>query len=333
MSEPRTGDFGASCPTPKPSQAEGEATRTQPNAQQPPKPSKAEGEDFRQSPNLGGSTLAGSYSAGALNSSGTASGSFGAGIDNAGASEEPILLAGVDSGSQTGSGMGYQATSQSGDMGSVGNPSVARAASEAGREVKDAAMQAADEARRQASHLASDARQAVASQAAKMQQKGANYVARQKDFVVEEVSHVTAAVRQAAQKLHEEGDDRVASYVEQAASGIEGVGNYLRDRDASALCDDFEMLARRRPEIVYGGLFLAGLGIARFLKASRRRPQMEYATNYGGNGGDAYYDDPDTYRDSMTGRNDPYYATASYMSSAVATRYPESGGEENCNVF
>lgn len=329
MSEPRTGDFGASCPTPKPSQAEGEANRTQANAQQPPKPSKAEGEDFRQG--MGGSTLAGSYSAGTSGSLGSTGSSFGAGIDNAGAGEEPILLAGVDSGSHTGSGMGYQATSQSGDMASASNPSVARSASEAGREVKDAARQAADEARRQAAHLASDARQAVASQASKLQQKGADYVVRQKNFLVDEVSHVSAAVRQAAQKLHEEGDDRVASYVEQAASGIEGVGSYLRDRDPSALCDDFETLARRRPEIVYGGLFLAGLGIARFLKASRRRPEMGYAGNYGGNGD--VYDDPDSYRDSMTGRTDPYYATASYMSSAVTTRYPESGGEENCNVF
>jgi len=316
MSESRTGDFqaGASCPTPKPSQAEGEANRTQPNAQQPPKPSKAEGEDFRQT--------------------GVKTGSFGAGIDNAGASEEPILLAGVDSGSQTGSGMGYQATSQSGDMASVSNPSVARSASEAGREVKDAAMQMADDAKRQASHLASDARHAVASQAAKMQQTGANYVARQKDFLVDEVSHVSAAVRQAAEKLHEEGDDRVAAYVEQAASGIEGVGSYLRDRDASALCDDFEQLARRRPEIVYGGLFIAGLGIARFLKASRRRPEM--SRNYQSSGGrdwngtDAYYDDPDSYRDAM-GKSDPYYATAEYMTAAVATRYPE--GEEKRDVL
>ena len=290
MSQSNTGDFGASCPTPKPSQAEGEANRTQPNAQQPPKPSKAEGEDFRQTSGaqtFGGSAAAGTYAAG------SPSGSLGAG--------------------------------------SASRPSVSRAASEAGHEVSDAAKQMASEASRQASHLASDARHAVASQAAQMQRKGAEFVARQKDCLVEEVSHVSAAVRQAAQKLHEEGDDRVASYVEQAASGIEGVGNYFRDRDAAALCDDFESLARRRPEIVYGGLFLAGLGIARFLKASRPRPQLEYASNY--DGGDRYYDDPDSYRDSMTGRNDPYYATASYMASAVTTRYPESGGEENCNVF
>lgn len=310
MSQSNSGDFGASCPTPKPSQAEGEADRTRPNAQQPPKPSKAEGEDFRQTS--------------------AQSGSFGAGIDS-GASEEPILLAGVSSGSQADFGTRYQATSRSGDLGSASNPSVTRAASDAGREVKDAAAQAAEEAKRQAAHLASDARHAVASQAAQLQQKGADYVARQKDCLVEEVSHVSAAVRQAAQKLHEEGDDRVASYVDQAASGIEGVGAYFRDRDMGALCDDFESFARRRPEIVYGGLFLAGLGIARFLKASRRRPQMEYASNYDGT--DRYYDDPDTYRDSMTGRNDPYYATAGYMASAVTTRYPESGGEENCNVF
>ncbi|HEV7279796.1 MAG TPA: hypothetical protein VGN57_06235 [Pirellulaceae bacterium] len=306
MSEPRTGDFGASCPTPKPSQAEGEANRTQPNAVQPPKPSKAEGEDFRQTTGGqgGGATLAGSYSAG------SSGGSFGAGI---------------------GSGSPSGAMGSASNVGSASNPSVTRAASDAGREVKDAAQQMAGEASRQASHLASDARDAVASQAAQLQQKGARYVERQKDFLAEEVSHVSAAVRQAAQKLHEEGDDRVASYVDQAASGIEGVGSYLRDRDAGALCDDFESLARRRPEIVYGGLFLAGLGIARFLKASRRRPQMEYASDYDGT--DRYYDDPDTYRDSTTGRNDPYYATAGYMASAVTTRYPETGGEENCNVF
>lgn len=313
MSQSKTGDFaaGANCPMTKPSQAEGEADRSQPNAQQPPKPSKAEGDDFKQT---------------ASNS-----GSFGAGVDNAGANEEPILLAGVDSGSQA--GMGYQATSQAGDMASRGNPSVAKSASQAGHEVKDAAMQVADDAKRQASHLASDARKAVASQAAKLQQAGANYFASQKDCLVDEVSNVGAAVRQAAQKLHDEGDERVACYVEQAASGIEGVGSYLRDRDASALCDDFEQFARRRPEVVYGGLFLAGLGIARFLKASRRRPDTSQNYRSSGrdwNGVDAYYDDPDSYRDSITGKSDPYYATAEYMTSAVAARYPED--EEKYDV-
>jgi hypothetical protein len=304
MSQSRPGDFGAGSSPPKPSQAEGEADRTRPNAQQPPRPSKAEGEDFRQKP---GSQTPGSQS-----------GSFGSGIGNAGAEEEPILLAGVESAAKR----------------SSGGPGVAKSASKAGREVKDAATQAADEAKRQASHLASDARHAVASQAAQLQQKGAAYVARQKDCLAEEVSHVGAAVREAGRKLHDEGDDRVASYVDQAAAGIEGVGSYLRDRDAGALCDDFETLARRRPEIVYGGLFLAGLGLARFLKASRRRPQTDYESSRSGEDRmDAYYDDPDSYRESATGRSDPYYATAGYMTSAVSTRYPESDGEENRNVF
>src|SRR5690606_3987489 len=41
-------------------------------------------------------------------------------------------------------------------------------------------------------------------------------------------------------------------------------------QDLGQLLDDVEATARRRPELVFGGLLIAGLATARFLKASSR---------------------------------------------------------------
>ena len=56
----------------------------------------------------------------------------------------------------------------------------------------------------------------------------------------------------------------VAEKLEQAADNVQS-------RDPGMILHDVERAARRRPEIFFGGMFLAGLVLSRFLKASSER--------------------------------------------------------------
>lgn len=152
--------------------------------------------------------------------------------------------------------------------------------------MSDQARNAAEQAREKMRTAGAEATRMAADVAEKARERGESYVADQKEWAADEIEHVGSAVRRAAETLREQGDERVASYVERAAEGIESAGNYLRERDLGGLLGDVERLARRRPEVFFGGMFLVGLGISRFLKASaeRRRESEtdESAGMYGG---------------------------------------------------
>jgi hypothetical protein len=54
--------------------------------------------------------------------------------------------------------------------------------------------------------------------------------------------------------------------------------DYLREKQPAELLDDLESLARRKPELVFGGLFVVGFAAARFFKTSRRQSPRERST-------------------------------------------------------
>lgn len=113
-------------------------------------------------------------------------------------------------------------------------------------------------------------RDAAAEAVGRMREQGRSVVAEQKNRAAEELSHFGKAIHCAADTLREEGDDNIANYAELAAAKIDRATHYLQERDLGRLVDDAEEATRRRPELVYGGLFVAGLALSRFLKASAR---------------------------------------------------------------
>jgi hypothetical protein len=86
-------------------------------------------------------------------------------------------------------------------------------------------------------------------------------------------------------KLRQDGHTALASRADVLASRIRRLTAYLRDRELSDIYRDAEQFTRRRPEVVFGILFSAGLMTARLLKASdpnrttSRRPQAEGGRN------------------------------------------------------
>lgn len=117
----------------------------------------------------------------------------------------------------------------------------------------------------------------------RLKEQGQSIVAQQKDRVAEEIGHFGAAAHEAANKLDQEDDHNVAHYLHTAADQLDGVSRYIRESDTGRLVDDLSHMARRRPEVFFGGMFIAGMAVARFLKASGRpRPRRSEFAEFEG---------------------------------------------------
>lgn len=109
----------------------------------------------------------------------------------------------------------------------------------------------------------------------RIQEQGATMISQQKDRVASEIEHFGAAAHEAANKLDQEQDCNVAHYLHLAADQLDGVARYVRESDVNRLVDDAGQMVRRRPEVFFGGMFIAGMALARFLKASSRPRHRE----------------------------------------------------------
>lgn len=150
----------------------------------------------------------------------------------------------------------------------------ASAGQEAARALEDARQEtrrAAETVKAEAASMAEEVQTAATDAAARAKQEGRDFLHRQKDRAAEEVGHFEAAVRRAGETLRDEQDDNLADYADRAAGQLSRLRDYLQRQDLQDLLHDVENTARRRPEMLFGGLFVAGLATARFLKASSRR--------------------------------------------------------------
>ena len=130
---------------------------------------------------------------------------------------------------------------------------------------------------------------------AQMQEKAGEFLDERKGRAAEEVGVFGQALRRAAETLDENGDQAAGRYVHQAADMVDSCADWLHHKSASEMarsCGDF---TRRHPEIVLGGLFVAGIAAARFLKASERQRDREDAdfelrdSEFEGNFGEGHY--------------------------------------------
>ena len=129
------------------------------------------------------------------------------------------------------------------------------------KDARDQAARLADEAKEQTAELAGQARQHVST-----------LLADQKTFAADRLESFAGVLRDAAQKIdkHDVGDS-IGSYTNRAAEQIETISKYVRTTNFQTMLGDAGQFARRRPEVFLGGTLLAGLLVARFLKASTPR--------------------------------------------------------------
>lgn len=104
---------------------------------------------------------------------------------------------------------------------------------------------------------------------------GEQALEKQRHRAADEVRHFGAAIRQAATKLEEEGDQAPARHATKLANGIDRVANYVDERPPRLIARDAGNVVREHPKIALGGLFAVGLLAGRFLRATEQPPEEE----------------------------------------------------------
>ncbi len=116
------------------------------------------------------------------------------------------------------------------------------------------------------------ARESVGAQASElveqMKENSREFLTDRKGIVAGELTHVSSAIRRAAGKLQDSDSALLAGYVDTAAERVEDIGRYIEEHDLRDVIEDVSVLAQRRPLLFMGGMFVAGLAAARFLKSA-----------------------------------------------------------------
>ena len=132
-----------------------------------------------------------------------------------------------------------------------------------------------DSARNEGSAAVDQIKSAAQSAVRNAQETGQSFVENQKENLASRFSEYAKAVESMSEKLRGDEDNILAGPAEKAAGSLNRISDYLREKEPAELLDDLESLARRKPELVFGGLFVVGFAAARFFKASRRASPRE----------------------------------------------------------
>lgn len=132
-----------------------------------------------------------------------------------------------------------------------------RKAEEGMRSIKEQATETLEAARRRFSENARSA------------------LVQQKDRSVGSLRRLSTAIHEAASRLDREGDHTLAEYTDLLGTQVDKATSYLQERDASNVLRDLEGLARRQAGLLIGGMFVAGLIAARFIRSSQAQSSSE----------------------------------------------------------
>jgi DNA transposition AAA+ family ATPase len=144
-----------------------------------------------------------------------------------------------------------QIKKQAGNIAADVRDGVIAAKDEVKKEIGDAAESVMRTIREEAEELFEDRRGSVASR----------------------VSKFGKVVHQAAHALHAVKMDGVAGYIDAAADQAKRASNYIKERKLKDITQDASRLVSRHRGLIVGGLFITGLALARFLKASAEDSQ------------------------------------------------------------
>jgi len=95
-----------------------------------------------------------------------------------------------------------------------------------------------------------------------------------KNRAADGLHHLAGVLRDTARNLGQnDASSRITTYTNRAATRIDAMSTYMRDADVSTMLGDAGRFARRRPEVLLAGTVLAGLLVARLLKARNAAPE------------------------------------------------------------
>jgi len=135
-----------------------------------------------------------------------------------------------------------------------------------------------------------------------------------KNQFADQFGTVADALRRTTEHLRSEGQPRIAGITDTIARQVDQVADYLRNKDARAMRQDLENLARRQPALMIGGALVLGLIGARFLKSSERRRY----------GGEQRFGRERSF--GYTGYNQPYTRDAEIGGSYTGSERDFGGG-------
>ncbi len=134
---------------------------------------------------------------------------------------------------------------------------------------RDKAGGAAQDISRDVKDLTHDVREKGREAVSWARREGEQAVRGQVKRLASQADDFAKALDGAADKLENEGHETAARYAREACNRLHDAAGFVRERDLSALYRETENFARRRLDLFLGGMFVAGLAAARFLKASR----------------------------------------------------------------
>jgi hypothetical protein len=115
---------------------------------------------------------------------------------------------------------------------------------------------------------------AVSHTTARAREETARMAAEKKEMAAQRLGSFSSAIHESARSL-EQDDPNIAWFTHRAADRLQGVADYVRNRDFADLRYDAESLARRHPLAFFGGLFVAGLVLGNVVKASQRKSRSD----------------------------------------------------------
>ena len=101
----------------------------------------------------------------------------------------------------------------------------------------------------------------------------------QKGKAASKVTRYGKVIHQAGHALRAVKADGLAEFVDGAAEKVEGITDYLEERNLAQVLQDAGEVARRHPGMMLGGMFVTGFALARFLKASGSREEDDGASD------------------------------------------------------
>lgn len=143
---------------------------------------------------------------------------------------------------------------------------------------------AADQARAKTQDVGAQAKEKAQEAGQQARTRVRDEVDRRSTQAGEQAGSTAQALRQASQRLREDGNEPVAKGMEQVAQRVDSAGSWLRQSDGDRILRDVEDFGRRNPLAVVAGGVALGFAVSRLLKASSRSRYEESRQSWTGNG-------------------------------------------------